>query len=356
MSFSSSMVSVIIVADRAYKYLPATINSVRQQTFSNWEILIFHDGKSSHLLQWIDRQSDDRLRLFCQDDLSIADMFNWGIRFARGEYIAFLKAGDLWHRNKLQKQVFDLDCDPHVGLVHSWLMRIENCHLFKKKIRRYRLTGWVKPNILQRNPIRYQSVVVRRSCFDKVGLFDPWLKTTADWDMWIRLSNHYQFTTISEPLVYYRQDSDSTPESWLIAETDLQAVIEKAYQDAPKELQGLKNRSYAYSSLSLAQQVLQHQQPDYLIAHNYCRQALEQSLRVGLSLEFLQVALTAVTLGWLNSSDRYSFLLALLKTSQTWLQIIFQKFKLSAQLLLNWMLEEEGVANQEKSRILRNEE
>jgi len=355
MSFSLSMVSVIIIADHAYKYLPGTINSVRQQIFSNFEILIFDHGKSRHLQQWIDRQSDDRLRLFSQEDLSMPQMFNWGIRETKGQYIAFLKGGDMWHPHKLHKQVFYLNRDPDIGLVHTWLMSVDNCRSLKGKIRQHQLAGWVKPEILQRNQIDYQSVIVRRSCFDKVGLFDPLLKTNADWDMWIRLSSHYQFMTIAEPLVYYRQDRDPIPESWLISETDLQAVIEKAYQDVPKELKVLKNHSYAYSSLSLAQQVLQDQQPDYSVAHNYCRQALEQSLKVGLSPEFVRVALRVVVLEWVNSGDRHSYLLTWLQTSQTWLQNLFQKSKSFTQLLSNWMLEEEGLANKEKSRILRNE-
>lgn len=355
MSFPLSMVSAIVIADRAYKYLPGTINSIRQQIFSGFEVLIFHDGKSALLQEWFYRQSDPRLRLFNRKDLSLPQMFNLGIQKAKGEYIAFLKAGDVWHPHKLQKQVFRLNCYPDVGLVDSWLVSLDRRGLSQGKVRKHQLAEWDRAEILKRNRISYQSVIVRRSCFNKIGLFDPQLKKTADWDMWIRLSNHYRFMTIAEPLVYYRQERDRIPESWLTTETDLQIAIEKAYQNAPIELQAIKNHSYAYSSLSLAQQVLQHQHPDYSVAHNYCRQALEQSLLVGFSPEFVRVALSVIAISWLNSDDRYSYLVTLLDSGQTWLGVIFQKFRSSAQLVLNWMLEEEGGSNKEQPRIARNQ-
>ena len=108
------MVSVIVIADRHHKYLPGTINSIRQQTCSNLEVLIYHDGKSPSLKQWVDRVSDSRLRLFYQANLSLAEIFNLGIKTAKGEYIAFLQAGDLWHPHKLEKQVFCFNCHPDV--------------------------------------------------------------------------------------------------------------------------------------------------------------------------------------------------------------------------------------------------
>ena len=352
MSLESPTVSVIILAGSDNKYRSGTINSVRQQIFSDLEILIFSDGSSDNLLAWFNRQLDPRLKLFVQQNLNTAEVLNWGLKEAKGKYIAFLKAGDLWHPHKLQKQVLCLDRCPDIGLVHSSLTSIDDRYQSVKKIIKRELSGWVEPEILERNLVDYQSAVIRRSCFDKVGLFDSQLATTFDWDMWIRLSRHYQFLAIAEPLVYYRQHRDRIPQSWLTVETDLQATIEKAYRNAPKQLLTFKNRSYAYSSLSLARQVLQHQHPDTVIAYHYCRQALEHSFYVGCSGEFFQVALAVIVMGYLKS-DRYNRLLILIETGKIWLQMIFKKFGLLAHLLLDWMLEEESKVSAKKSRVPR---
>ena len=344
MSIKSPTVSAIVSAQQDSQYLLATINSVRQQTFADLEIIILYCGHSDKLVQWFERQDDPRLRLICSQDLNLTKISNLGISQARGEYIAFIRGEDLWHRQKLQKQVFLFNCYPTVGLIHSWLTPIQG---HQRKIG-HRLSGWVEPIILERNLIGYSSTIVRRSCFDKVGVFDPKLSSAIAWDLWIRLSRHYQFMTVPESLVYYRQPQDKAPESWLKTETDLQAAIEKAYSKADSELLLIKkNRTYAYASLVLAKKVLEHHYPDPAIAHNYCRQALEHSPKIGISREFLQVSFGVIILHWLKS-ERYRHLLI---TSQNlgWLQIVWQKFRQTAHVLLNWMLDEEKTSQEEIS-------
>lgn len=124
--------------------------------------------------------------------------------------------------------------------------------------------------------------------------------------MWIRLSRQHRVS-----------------ENWLTREIQLQTTIEKAYQNVPHELLTLKNYSYAYSSLSLAWQVLRHQDTDPVIADNYRRQALEHSLRIGFEPKFLQVSLAVLTMRCLKS-DRYRRLIELLQAFRNGLQIIFK--------------------------------
>lgn len=347
MSIKSPKVSAIIVAERESPYLLGTINSVRQQSFADQEILILCSDKSSKLVQWFERQEDPRLRLICSQDLNLAQMSNLGIKQARGKYLAFLRGEDLWHRQKLQKQVFLFDCYPEIGLIHSWLTPIDRHRkTFGKKCQN-QLSGWVEPIILERNRIGYSSVIVNRTVFNTVGLFDPELSSVIDWDMWIRLSRHYQFLTVPESLVYYRQPEAQIPEIWRSLETDLQTTIEKAYGEAPSELLlAKKNRSYAYASLNLAQKVLHHQYPDPAIAENYCRQALEHSPGISFSREFLQVSCGVMILRWFKS-DRYRYFWGISQRLRTWLLITWQKFKQLAHLVLNWMLEEKETPNEE---------
>ncbi|MCC0176814.1 glycosyltransferase [Waterburya agarophytonicola K14] len=352
MSIESPTVSVIILTNRGNRLLLETINSVRQQTYQDFEILVCHNGNALNLLEWYKRQQDLWGKLFLQEDLDPIQRLNLSIEQARGKYIALLKADNLWHPCKLEKQVFYLDNYASLGLIHSWLTLVDDRHKPLGIIVKNQISGWVESAILERNQINYSSAMIRRVCFEKVGLFDSQLATSFDWDMWIRLSRCYQFMTIAETLVYCHQPQDTLRESWLTREIDLQATIEKAYQNASIELRHLKNRSYAYASLSLAWQVLHHQDPKTAIADHYCRQALEYSPRISFSPEFLRVSLAVMTLHYLKS-DRYICLLSLIQTIRAWLQAVKEKFKVSAHRLLHWMLQENEIG---KEKVMRKDE
>ncbi len=339
---NSPKVSVIIPAYNAMTYLPVTIDNLVRQTFTNFEVLIVNDGSSDDIVEWFSSLSDRRLRLISQANRGISQARNLGIIEAKGEYVAFLAANDLWHPSKLQKQVFCLDRYPHISLVHSWLVLIDRVGKSTGQVLKYNLSGWVEPQLLERNQIGSPSVMIRRRCFDSVGLFDPKLRTIEDWDMWIRMSRRYQFMAIAEPLTYYRQYADRMSKNWLVAETNFHRTIEKAYAAAPAEWLHLKSRSYAYADLCLAWQVLhsKHKDKNVVIANNYRRQALQHSARVGFSGEFMRVSLAIMALCWLKS-DRYNRLLLFLQQIRRWLQAIASKTRRYASILLIWMLEEE---------------
>lgn len=352
MSIKSPTVSTIVLASSKNQYLLETIDSVRQQSFANFEIIICHSGKSPELEQWFESQADRRLKLLVEEDLDLVRALNLGIEEAKGEYIAFVKADDLWHPNKLQKQIFLLENYPNIGLIHSWLSVVDERSKPKGKTIKNQIYGWVESDILKRNRVGFSSVVVRRHCPYMVGVFDPSLKTSFDWDMWIRLSRYYQFMAIAEPLVYQRQAEDKVKDSWLNAEKDLQAAIEQAYQNVSERLLPFKAQSYGYASLDLAWQVLRNQNPDPEIAYHYCRQALEHFPSISFSREFLQISIAIATMSWLKS-DRYQAVASSIDAICGFLRMANDKFKLSAHLLLNWMLQEEETTP--KKRRIRDE-
>lgn len=352
MSIKSPTVSVIISANRDSQYLLETIDSVKQQSFPNFEICICYDGNpSDRQEEWYERQQDHSLKTFQREDLNSTEILNLGIAETKGEYIALLNAGDLWHPQKLEKQLFYLEHYPYLGLIHSWLTQIGKGGKSRGKILKCQLSGWVESEILRRNQIGYSTVVIRRNCLEKVGVFDPRLKTGFDWDMWIRLSHCYEFSKISESLVYYRQPRNQIRESWLTREKDLQATIEKAYQNVSGNLLDLKDCSYGYASLNLAWQVLHDRSPDPVIVDHYCRQALEHCPRIGFSREFIQISFAATLLHCLGR-ERYVDLDSSMKKISSWRQRIGNKFQEFAHLLLHLMLQEEN-KEQETGRVLR---
>ncbi|MGL5834015.1 MAG: glycosyltransferase [Waterburya sp.] len=311
MSLESPTVSIIIWGyDQGTNYLPATIKSILQQTYKEFEVLLVQDSYPQ-IFSWFESQIDPRLRFFSADNLSLAFVLNQGISAARGQYISFMLAGDLWHPSKLQQQILCLADNPDISLIHAVSLLIGHQGQDIDKIVSPITEGLRPPEILAQNQMSLSSVMVRRRCFELVGLFDPQLQTIPDWDLWIRLShlsNHGQFMAIAKPLVYCRQIREASPKYWLTLETDLHRIIETAYADLPFERSQQKHRSYGYASLFLAQNILQHKNPDPAIAHNYCYQALEHDPCLLFSLKFCQLRWRIWCLHWrlfLQQSDRY---------------------------------------------------
>ncbi|MEM8722209.1 MAG: glycosyltransferase [Cyanobacteria bacterium P01_G01_bin.39] len=351
MSLELPTISVIVFASDDSWYLPATLNSIRQQTYSDFEVLVFSNNYRQ-TVKWFEGKQDSRFKFFFLKNLSIAQTLNRGILEAKGKYISWIYTGDLWHPTKLQKQLFCLEHYPKAGGVYSWLMGIDHQGRATGKIVKSEHSEKIYAPIDNQGQLCAISLMVPRSCFQVIGLFDPKLKIIPGWDLWLRLNHRYSPLEINEPLVYWREGHRELAENWLTLETDLQIIIEKAFQNESQELSHCKSRSYGYASLFLAKTVLSHHESDPKIAHNYCRQALEHYPALGLSFKFLQVSLGIITLSCLKS-DRYLRLLSLIQRVEFIFREISYQLRVYSHRLLEWMLEEEDFILVNKSKIKR---
>ncbi|ALF52922.1 glycosyl transferase family A [Nostoc piscinale CENA21] len=243
-------VTVVIPAYNAMQFLPETVESVLAQTFSDLELLIVNDGSSDNIVQWANNITDERVKLISQENQGVSAARNTGIMQSNGEYLAFLDADDLWKPTKLEKQILRFEEYPEAGLVYTWTHLVDT---FAKPINRVlasRLEGNVWKQILVANMIgNGSSAMVRRSCFQTVGLFDPELSGAADRDMWIRIAVHYPFAVVKEPLTLWRQHTNSMSKKRQEMVKDLRRTIDKNFQSVSFDLLYLQNRSYSYMNL-----------------------------------------------------------------------------------------------------------
>ncbi|HLG03363.1 MAG TPA: glycosyltransferase family A protein, partial [Bacteroidia bacterium] len=168
-------VSVIIPAYNAARFLAETIRSVQHQTFRNWELIIVDDGS-------IDKTkdiaapflTDDRIRYVYQENAGVSSARNRGLSEARGEFIAFLDADDLWLPENLAKKVEYLESHSHVSLVHADTEEI----LADSSRTGFVLSGKagdVLPDLLMWNGSvvpGIHSMLVRKSAMTETGGFD----------------------------------------------------------------------------------------------------------------------------------------------------------------------------------------
>lgn len=341
MLFELPTVSIIVLAYEDITCLPATLNSVFEQTYNSYEILVFSEDYEQ-IPECLRHQPDSRLRFVCQKNLGMASTFNQGIKTAKGKYISLLLAGDLWHPNKLQMQVLCLNRHRDVGLIHTWLLLINSQGRFVSKTIKHQHSKWEKRELIY-DRIALSSVMIRRTCFKVIGLFDPNLQTVPDWDLWLRLNDRYQFMTVAETLVYCRKYLTRIAENFLVAETDLQTIIEKAYVRQTFPRLESKNCTYGRTSLFLATKVIQSKNPDLAIADNYCHQALQHYPLLGLSSEFLRLRITLMALYCRKS--RYGRLLKLARVLGYLLRQTIYRLGEYTHRLIQWMLEEEDSIN-----------
>lgn len=293
-------VSVIIPAYNAMAFLPETLDSVLKQTFTDFEVLIVNDGSSDHIVEWASQITDPRVRLISQENQRVSAARNTGITNSQGEYIAFLDADDLWEPTKLEKQVRCLDKKPEVGLVYTWTLFVDQDNNSMGKIYASHAEGNVWEEFVANDMIASgSSPMVRRSCFDTVGLFDRNLAYAPDRDMWVRIAFLYPFAVVKEPLLRYRQLPNSFSRNRQGMFQDLCKVTEKAFQSVPTELLYVRNR--CYGMINLGYGWISIDDGDYKKAIHYRRQAFLHYPQICFSQRFIRLSLAIFMTRWFGT-------------------------------------------------------
>lgn len=290
-------VSIIIPAHNAMAYLPETVESALKQTFSDFELLIINDGSSDSIEEWARQIPDARVKLISQEKQGSAVARNTGLACAQGEYIAFLDADDLWVPSKLEKQVQFLDSHPSTGVVLTSMVLADEYGKPTGRTLTSNAEGNAWEKLVVANTVPTSAFVARRCCFDTGG-FDPSLKISQDWDLWIRIAANYPFAVIKEPLIFYRQHAGNITNNLKATEQGLYTVIEQAFQSVSPERMSLKKHSYGYANIHLGWKALKGKARDYEQATSFLRQAIlycpqlvfsKNCIRLAVSILLMQI-------------------------------------------------------------------
>lgn len=271
-------------------YLPKTVESVLKQTFRDFEVLIINDGSSDHIVEWATSLLDPHIKLISQANQGVSVARNTGIAHAQGEYIAFLDADDLWEPTKLEKQVHCLDNKPTVGLVYTWTVLVDGQDNPTGRIFASHTEGNVWQQLLVTDEMcNSSSVMVRRCCFEIVGVFDQNLAFAEDMDMWLRIAACYPFAVVKETLTFYRQHSTNTTKNREGMIQGLRTMIEKTFESVPLDLLHLRNRVYASLNVGLAWVAID--EGDYRKSIHFCQQAMLHYPQIRYSQKFIRLSL-----------------------------------------------------------------
>ncbi len=260
----NDLVSVIIPTYNRSAILLEAVDSVLKQSHQNFELWVVDDGSTDNTRQIIEQIADRRVFYLFQENAGPAAARNTGIGKARGKYIAFLDSDDLWHPRKLEKQMAVFRKESGVGLISTWstYLNSEGRFLFKKSCRAKDTKDYLKYLLLHPDKAftGTPTLLVKKECFDRVGLFDEGQLLFEDWDLCFRIGLHFDIRVINEPLTTIRTDEQSF--SSLSDEPRFKTMhlryLEKAFgqEGLPEEILKIKSKSYSNAFLSLGHRAL----------------------------------------------------------------------------------------------------
>lgn len=211
---NNSLVSVIIPAYNAEKYIRQAIESALSQTYANIEVLVVDDGSTDKTPEIVRKfaDQDSRVVLLQQPNTGVAAARNSAIEKSKGEFIAPLDADDIWHPKKLERQI---DCFAQsgktVGLVYTWSVFLDENGQQMSYCQCAQVEGKVLVRLIFENsPGNSSCPLIRRRCLEEIGSYDCHYKEQnaqgcEDWDLYLRIAEQYEFRVVPECLVGYRQ-------------------------------------------------------------------------------------------------------------------------------------------------------
>ncbi|MBD2439455.1 glycosyltransferase [Nostoc sp. FACHB-110] len=254
-----SLISVILPVFNGEKTIQATVHSVLQQTFDDFELIIINASSCDSTLEVISRFQDSRIKIFSYPKANVAVNRNRGVEHSVGEFVTFIDADDLWTTDKLEAQYKALLDYPEAAVVYSWTNCIDENGKFLRACSYVHHKGDVYDKFLLDDFIGNGSnVMMKRSAFLQVGGFDEALSNAQDTDMWLRLAANYEFTVVTKPQILYRISPYSMSSDIVGLEKSNLQVISRAFANQKAEsLQHLKKYSIANLYKYLSYKVLE---------------------------------------------------------------------------------------------------
>ncbi len=199
-------------AYNAEKYIPKSIESLINQTFSDFELILIDDGsvdKTKDIINVFSKNDNRIIPIFNEENLGLTKNLNRGIALSKGEFIARMDADDISYLTRLEKQLIFLENNPKIDLVGTCSIDIDkNGKEINKRIvpEKHEQIVHLLPKA---NPITHSTVMFRKKRFAKVNFYNESYKTTQDYELWFRaIGSGLKFHNLQEILLKYRIDEE----------------------------------------------------------------------------------------------------------------------------------------------------
>jgi glycosyltransferase involved in cell wall biosynthesis len=254
-------ISIVIPAFNAASVIAQTLESVRSQTFEDFEAIIVDDGSTDKTAAVVRRfcGADPRFHLVSQLHAGVSAARNAAMERTRGEFIAFLDADDIWFPKKLARQIEMFREDPQANFVYTNFFRWDGANSFSawynddQPLPEGDVSRKLILNVSYACPASMSTAMVRREAFDRIGFFDLEFAIGEDWDMWLRMAEQGLWVRgIREPLACYRRWSgNATNQKLKIVEANVRVLEKNLRATRRPELRPLYQRSLAHALAKL---------------------------------------------------------------------------------------------------------
>jgi glycosyltransferase involved in cell wall biosynthesis len=202
---SLPLVTVVVASYNMGQYISQAIDSILAQTWGNLEIIVVDDGSEDNTAEVMSVHSKNAAITYIRNaNQGQTKAKNCGIKHAKGEFIAFCDADDMWEPHKLEVQM-PLFERPEVGVVYTELSCIDaqnNPLATPSNIKRY--VGKVTSPLMKENFVPFGTAVIRKKCVDQTGMFNEEYRMGIDWDLWLRYSLAWEFAYAPKETYIYR--------------------------------------------------------------------------------------------------------------------------------------------------------
>lgn len=198
--------SINLCCYNSEKYLKETLDSIINQTYKDWELVVINDGSTDSTEKIIldYKEKGHRIVYYFQENKGLGFSRNQALNLSQGDYIAFIDHDDMWLPEKTRKQIDIMEHNPDIDLVYSNLFMMKNGRksvCFKKK----QPDGYVFDRFLYHYPIAIPTVMVRKKVlYSLCDLFDEKLNLSEEFELFMRILYKSKAAYINEPLAIYR--------------------------------------------------------------------------------------------------------------------------------------------------------
>ena len=194
----SPQVSIILTSYNHTKYLRYAIDSALDQSFTDFELIIWDDASTDNSWDIIQSYDDPRIRAFRNKiNKRVGNARKAILEVVTGEYVAIHSSDDIWEPDKLKKQVAFLEDNPQIGAVFSWAQiigedgkpLIDKFHPYNNIFEQPNRTRheWLNFFFYHGNALCHPSLLIRKICYQDCGAYRYGFAQLPDFDMWVRL-------------------------------------------------------------------------------------------------------------------------------------------------------------------------
>jgi GT2 family glycosyltransferase len=188
------------------RYLAEAVDSIRSQTFDDFELVIVDDGSTDGTAEFLDRVSamDKRIRVYTQERSGLVATLNHACDQARGALLARMDADDIAAPHRLAAQVARMHANPDLGLLGGNVTVIREDGQRIHDVRYPPSDVEVRALLPKSSAFAHPTVMMRRSAFEQIGGYRPAFVDAEDYDLWLRFAEHYQLANLPTSILRYR--------------------------------------------------------------------------------------------------------------------------------------------------------